>query len=360
MNDHDAAAIVERYRGLISQYEAFGISLRHLVSSVLKAESISIHSITYRSKDPDHLREKLLRPGKSYRELTDVTDLLGLRIITYFENDVDRIEATLRKEFHVSELHSMDKRQVEDVTSFGYASVHLVCQLSADRSRLAEYKPFDGLLCEIQVRSILQHAWAEIEHDLGYKAERGVPRPIRRRFSMLAGLFALADQEFVRLRDDLTGYAHRVEEELITSPGNLLIDAVSFDAFTKTNPLCLALDMVALDVAKTRIKEPDADWVDRVLRDFDYLGIHSIDDLQKSLVQKKAYVEQLIRTTFSSGHGSPLSRGISLYYLVLVLLGSLPTKEETVEGLRVLGLSPGKAASAWADRLRTVARGQQL
>jgi putative GTP pyrophosphokinase len=64
------------------------------------------------------------------------------------------------------------------------------------RARLAEYIRFSGTIVELQVRAILQHAWAEIEHDIQYKSSTAYPEEIRRRFMALAGMLEIADREF--------------------------------------------------------------------------------------------------------------------------------------------------------------------
>lgn len=204
---------VESFRSQVSLYEAFGKRLQGLLGSILQDEGIGIHSITYRVKDPTQLEEKLTRPGKHYERLADVTDLLGLRIITYFADDVDRVVKVVDREVEIDAERSVDKRPLNDPDRFGYASVHRICKLPEVRTQLAEYRAFADLRCEIQIRSILQHAWAEIEHDLGYKAANGIPVHLRRRFSMLAGLLELADDQFMRLRDDLTRYAEKATGE---------------------------------------------------------------------------------------------------------------------------------------------------
>ena len=67
---------------------------------------------------------------------------------------------------------------------------------------LPEYARYDGLKAEIQVRTILQHAWAEIEHDIQYKSVEVIPTPIRRRFMALAGLLEIADREFQTIQNE--------------------------------------------------------------------------------------------------------------------------------------------------------------
>lgn len=84
--------------------------------------------------------------------------------------------------------------------------MHYVVGMSLQRLSLCEYKMFRDLKCEIQIRSILQHAWAEIEHDIGYKNEIAIPKQMRRKFSRIAGLLEIADQEFVQIRSELEDY----------------------------------------------------------------------------------------------------------------------------------------------------------
>lgn len=52
----------------------------------------------------------------------------------------------------------------------GYQSIHYLVKLPDQKTEWAEYKRFEGLIAEIQVRTILQHAWAEMEHDIQYKS----------------------------------------------------------------------------------------------------------------------------------------------------------------------------------------------
>jgi ppGpp synthetase/RelA/SpoT-type nucleotidyltranferase len=92
-------------------------------------------------------------------------------------------------------MEKSDKAQalLED-EKFGYASIHYLVRLKVNRTDLSEYSRFKGLVAEIQVRTILQHAWAEIEHDIQYKS--AIPSSIRRRFMSLAGMLEIGDREF--------------------------------------------------------------------------------------------------------------------------------------------------------------------
>jgi ppGpp synthetase/RelA/SpoT-type nucleotidyltranferase len=188
-------------RDIQAKYKLLAIKTHELISSILSQNNINIHSITSREKDPESLQKKILDKGYSEdNPLDQVTDLAGVRVITYFPNDVDKIVPLIENEFDIDKSNSIDKRKTTDPSFFGYASVHLIVEFSPKRLRLPEYKQFKGLKCEIQVRTILQHAWAEIEHDIVYKSNEDIPFELRRKFASLAGLLEVADREFETLR----------------------------------------------------------------------------------------------------------------------------------------------------------------
>lgn len=194
-----------------SRYLQFTDKIEQLLKQLLLIEDIHYHSISGRVKERSSLEKKLRKGRGKYANLGDVTDLTGIRIITYFSGDVDAIARVIEGEFEVDWSNSIDKRAVIEEDRFGYLSLHYVVSLSSSRTQLIENKYLKGLKAEIQIRSILQHAWAEIEHDLGYKSQEKIPREIRRSFSRVAGLLETADLEFMHIRKRLG----KLEEELI-------------------------------------------------------------------------------------------------------------------------------------------------
>ncbi|WP_343980279.1 DUF6119 family protein [Pseudonocardia aurantiaca] len=177
-----------------------------------------VHSVTSRVKSKTSIMRKLERSDRS-REFGDITDVLGIRVVTYFPDEVDAIGNLIEREFEVDIDNSIDKRTLLDPDRFGYLSLHYVLQLDAGRSALPEYSGYKGLKFELQIRSILQHAWAEIEHDLSYKPSVSVPSEIKRRFSRLAGLLELVDAEFLGIRNEIDR----------TSRSALVVDEIEFD-----------------------------------------------------------------------------------------------------------------------------------
>ena len=88
---------------------------------------------------------------------------------------VDKLAKVIERNFKIDTENSIDKR-VMDPERFGYSSLHYIVEYTPERLKLIEYKYFTGIKFEIQIRSILQHAWAETEHDLGYKSKNEVQR----------------------------------------------------------------------------------------------------------------------------------------------------------------------------------------
>jgi ppGpp synthetase/RelA/SpoT-type nucleotidyltranferase len=187
--------------------QAFGLKLQGLIQSTVEANGIQVLGVTSRVKSKASVRRKLERTDRE-GDIGSLTDILGIRIITYFRDEVDAVARLIEEEFKIDAERSVDKRAALDPDRFGYLSLHYIAQLNQNRSQLVEYRTYAGVLFEVQIRSILQHAWAEIEHDRGYKSEAEVPRAVRRRFSRLASLLELADDEFLGLRNELA-HIHR-------------------------------------------------------------------------------------------------------------------------------------------------------
>jgi len=308
-----------------------------LIEQLLEAHSVKVHSVTCRVKSRESLEEKLSRPSKKYGALSDVTDLCGIRITTYFEDVVDRIATLLETEFCIDRENSVDKRSVLDPDRFGYLSLHHVVSIASPRSSLTEYRRFAGYKAEIQTRSILQHAWAEIEHDLGYKTKAGVPAQVRRRFARLAGLLELADKEFTGIRDQLEEYEHSVADRIELRPDLVAIDKVSLAAFVGNDPTVKRLDEAICARAGAELnQEPKASLESDVER-ISSLGIQTIEELKKLINEKAENIvdfaqEWITRSEHLLTHRRFYS-GISLFYFWYIVLASSLTVDQLQEVL---------------------------
>lgn len=313
--------VIEEYDNQCGIYSSFTEKMEKLVRDLIKENDLRVHSINSRLKTRASLQAKLTRLERKFSKLDSVTDISGVRIITYFADDVDKISEVIEREFDVDEKRSVDRRELLDPDRFGYLSLHYVVRLSTARLKLTEYHRFAKCHAEIQIRSILQHAWAEIEHDLGYKGKYAVPREIRRRFSRLAGLLEIADTEFAQIRGSLQKYEQDVPKQIIKTPTLVLVDKASLLSFIRTNPTVHELDKKIASITESRIVE-DEEFVNILLKELRYADLRTIAELDSSLVKLGKIVEKFAKSYLIHSKYKQLSAGICLGYLIYVLIAS--------------------------------------
>ena len=227
--------ILKEYDDKQTINDEFTKASKKLLTDLLDQNNIRVHLVDSRLKEKNSLERKLSSNVEKYNTLEDVSDICGLRIITYYPDEIDAISSLIKNEFDVNFRRSSDKRALMAPDRFGYLSVHFVVKLTQSRLNLAEYRRFSQCQAEIQVRSILQHAWAEIEHGLGYKPDGTIPPLIRRRFSRLAGILEIADDEFKKIRDDLHDYEHYLVDAIKTSPKGVPLNPTSIKVYINSS-----------------------------------------------------------------------------------------------------------------------------
>ena len=131
-------------------------------------------------------------------------DVVGLRIVTFFVADAETIQNIIEENFEIDSDRSSVGGPEGDPDRFGYMSDHYQVCLRSERTSLPEWRAYEEIWVEIQVRTVLQHAWAVISHKLQYKAEREVPRKLRRQLSRMSALLEVADKEFSELNEATT------------------------------------------------------------------------------------------------------------------------------------------------------------
>ena len=179
-----------------------------LMTSILDDAGINYLSVTGRAKSVTSFAAKAGRTvdGRpSFKDpLREITDQIGLRVITYVHSDVQAVADLLDDQIVIHDDRDMGQETARE-GRFGYASRHLLVGLDAARAKQPEYASLRDRRAQVQIRTVLQHAWAEFEHDIRYKGtipDEHVP-DFDRRFTLAAGLLELADREFSTIRDRL-------------------------------------------------------------------------------------------------------------------------------------------------------------
>lgn len=326
--------ILSEYDKTVSLYEILSRKIIALLEGLIRDEGLYVHSIRHRVKQRDSLSRKLNKPDAFYKKLGDLTDIAGVRVITYFSSDVDRVADIIRGEFTVDTEHSIDKGALLDPDRFGYLSLHYVVSLSKSYGKLPEYKQLVSLKAEIQIRSILQHAWAEIEHDLGYKSKHAIPIHMRRRFSRLSGLLELADYEFDGLRKNLRDYS----EEVAAAQGiDIPLDKISLTHFIKRGDLVRMLDNEIQN--QTGLELVFEDWfaeslVDKLL----FVGVSKLSDLEAGLRHRSEVISRFAIEHLKGRTYSRIHRGVSVYYFCTGLLAESGNENRLLEYLETFSL----------------------
>ncbi|ETD93645.1 relA/spoT family protein [Streptococcus mitis 21/39] len=277
--------IVEEYSASRGSYEGCLDYVENTVESIIKSQSINVHEIIGRVKTVESLEGKVKR--KNYSNLVEITDLCGIRIITYFSDDVDKIAELISQEFEVDVENTIDKRKSEDPTKFGYVSLHYVVGLKEGTTPSTLYGRFKNIKLEIQIRTVMQHAWAEIEHDLGYKSKEDIPDQYRRQFSRLAGLIELADDNFLQLKNNINNYEQEVRKKLPTSKEELPIDSSTLMTYVTEDPNYIKLldEIKLLDVPINF--NINSSYLSTVVQRAKSLGLKTIGDIDKLLEKYK-------------------------------------------------------------------------
>ncbi len=210
----EASESVEQYREKRRNYKDFSLEIGRILSGGLASKKIKFHKVESREKSVDSFKKKSQKSNgtgglKYSNPLEEITDLAGVRVILYTLEDVERAVAFVEENFSIDEKRDVGEER-SNKGQFGYQSIHFLVRLSNDRANLIENSRYRGLVCEIQIRTVLQHAWAEIEHDIQYKpneeSESELSKIIARKFLSLAGLLEIADREFQSLQDDQVKY----------------------------------------------------------------------------------------------------------------------------------------------------------
>ncbi|MBL0328253.1 MAG: (p)ppGpp synthetase [Bacteroidetes bacterium] len=308
--------------------DAFKNRVINLIVDLLKEKKLNYHQITGRTKDFESLSKKIDRKNGKYNDLHEITDLVGIRIITYLESDVDLIAEILEKEFNVDLKNSSDKRILK-ADQFGYKSLHYVVSLSDKRAALSEYISYKEIKCEIQIRSILQHAWAEIEHDLGYKGESSIPIDYIRSFNRLAALLETADIEFDRLKREISEYEKEMPKLIKEQPEQVSIDQTSLFSFTETNSVFAeAKEIIAKNMNAQFFPENN---YNSIIPRFQLFNINTIKELDDSVLNNKIEYLKFVKDFTKSLSSDLLPSSVPLFYYQHYLISKTENPEKMQE-----------------------------
>ncbi len=182
-----------------------------LINSLIKKSGIDeVTKIEGRVKDKDECIKKFHRKYQNRLETVEqpyaiksfISDLIGIRIVCLYEDQISRLSDMLQQHFKI--LNITDKISSVGNTEefFGYKGLHLDLALNDEMASLPKYLPYADNSFEVQIRSLIQDAWSVLDHKIKYK--KSIPIDLKRRINILSALFELADREFKEIRNATT------------------------------------------------------------------------------------------------------------------------------------------------------------
>ena len=298
--------ILDEYRENLPLFEKMQAEVMQMLRDALERNGLIVTAIESRIKTEKSLSGKLALKGAKYATLSDITDIFGARIVTFYTDDVDRIASIAEQLFDIDWDNSVDKRRLHQLDSFGYNSLHYIC-------RLPNY-PFRF---ELQLRTTLQHAWASINHDTGYKSGIEIPREYMRRMNRLAGMLEMADDEFSRIRTEITDYRRRVQQ--LVQNGKLddvMLDGDTFRSYLQARPLdALNKRIAAINQAEIE----DAPLI-RYLRVLLALGCKTLGDVSRLIHKYEDDAYRLARHQLGNTDLDIISSAVGLQNICIVCI----------------------------------------
>lgn len=208
---------VKRYKAVFERYKLYAKALQEVLEGVRKKyapEAI----VQVRPKAIISFAEKIQRKKAEFNDpVNQFTDLCGGRIITTTPYEVDAVSQFIKSNFDIDWDNSIDTSQRHRPAEFGYRSVHYIISFkrgvfpSEDINVSIPEEVFPDRECpmkaEIQVRTLLEHAWAVFTHDRTYKSSFRIPDKWQRELAALAALLEDSDKSFGRIQTGLQAYA---------------------------------------------------------------------------------------------------------------------------------------------------------
>ncbi len=209
-------SLIRSYLDRMPRYADLAREVAYVLEKEAARAAIQIASVSFRAKSLGSYLEKIARKGYG-RDSSKVTDCAGVRLVYLYSSDLVRIDELISGIFMVEEY--VDKSKSQSADQFGYGAIHYIVTIG-DSLLGPRYDGLRDLSCEIQVRTVLQDAWAVVAHHLEYKREEAVPRHLRRKLHALAGSFEVADAHLEQLRNQREVYI----EELYSKESDLQLE----------------------------------------------------------------------------------------------------------------------------------------
>ena len=360
MNKRRIDEIGIKYVESLKLYEEYATRIRNLIQDLVELEGVEFYAIDGWAEKPAELLRAL--SGLEEKDLSGV-DLVTIRVLLRFPEDVLRIEKVVKAEFEIDETRSVPSSGLEDPYRFGYPAVVYILSLSNSRYKLREWEKYKDLTFRLELRTLLQEAWATIFPRVNQTVGTASEKKVTRELVLLAALLEKADQGFLSLRHEMK------DESLLIPPSvnpglnqkketleaeKLFTDEELYNLFRTDSSLLGRWNALTIEAGFPEFK-PEADYL---RESFLYLcqilrasNINTISEVKKFLSDMEAGDKglQQLRTIYNTFDKNTQWRMDPFSALFLLVLNfkweELKDKPET---------SPNGALKKGSDRIRGI------
>lgn len=310
--------ILDEYRAKRPLFERMQSLILKKIRSSLDENHVLIAALEFRIKTEESLCGKLERKGYKYHSLGDITDILGVRIITFYSNEVDLISAHVEQLLNIDWENSVDKRKALESDRFGYMSLHYICRIPESIYKDPNIPELNQIRFELQIRSLLQHAWANLYHEMGYKNDVEIPIAYLRDMNRLAGMLELADEQFTHIRKEINDYRRNVQSLVTTGNFNEVpLNGDTFRSYLELKTFRSLAEKIA-GIKQAQLYEDSLEPYYKVLC---RMGMKTIGDLERlrNTYSEGAYQLTLIQMTGADCNNMAYSMVLQNICIVAIL-----------------------------------------
>ena len=337
--DLNSEMILDEYRAKQPVFERLKTVVEEQLRRCLDESNILVAGLEARIKTEKSLSGKLELKGYKYHTLDDITDILGARIITFYSDEVDIISALAEKIFDIDWENSVDKRKMLETDRFGYLSLHYVCRVPESLYKDPAMPELNQIRFELQMRSTLQHVWANMYHDMGYKSEVEIPVEYQRNMSRLAGMLELVDEQFSIIRREINDYRRNVQSLVASGNFNEVpLNGDTFRSYLELKPF----NRLAEKIASINQAELYEDSLMPYYKVFYLLGMRTIGDIERLKNDYKTAAFQLASLQLAGTGLDIVACSVALQNLCIVAVLKQGFGEAGL--LRLFGLIYGESS----------------
>ena len=315
--DMHCQAIMEEYHQVKPIFKKMQEVVDTQLYKCVSENNLHIATLETRIKAEDSLAGKLELKGHKYHSIDDITDILGARIVTFYLDDVDKVATIIEQIFSIDWDNSIDKRKSLDIDRFGYMSLHYVCRIPTSLYYDESCPEINQYRFEIQMRTALQHVWASMNHDIGYKSDIEIPLRHLRNLNRIAGMLELADEQFCRIRREITDYRHHIQA--LVADGNFKdvpLNGDTFRSYLTIHPFKMLIEQIA-SINQAEVYEDSLMGYLEVLL---HMNMKTLGDLQYLLRDHGEAAYKLAVLQFAGTDLDIMAQSIALQNLCIVYI----------------------------------------